>query len=76
MDSMKAQLLSAQSEADQNKLIPHYRLAILRSRGHAANLAEQLQREQVSGFITRILLCILLMLLSSLSSPQRLCANN
>eukprot|EP01034_Spumella_vulgaris_P036888 gene36888-45503_t len=46
MDTMKSQLAAAQSETDQNKLIPHYRLAIIRSRSYTANLLEQLKREQ------------------------------
>jgi len=50
---LESALATARVEADEmhreasvSKLIPHYRMAIVRSRAHAAMLAEQLQREQ------------------------------
>ena len=47
MDTMRVQVDEANREVAVNKLIPHYRLAILRSRTYACNLIEQLKREQV-----------------------------
>lgn len=43
---LKGQLAEAKKEAAASQLIPHYRLAIVRSRTYAANLLEQIKREQ------------------------------
>lgn len=48
IDHLRLQLVDANKEASINKLIPHYRLAIVRSRTYAANLLEQLNREKVA----------------------------
>lgn len=42
-----ADLEETQRESSATKLIPHYRLAIVRARAQASTFAEQLQREQV-----------------------------
>jgi len=46
IDSLKAELVEAKRESNASQLIPHYRLAIVRSRTYAANLLEQVKREQ------------------------------
>jgi len=42
----QSELEELQRESSASKLIPHYRLAIVRARAHATTLADQLQREQ------------------------------
>jgi len=49
----QAELQELQRESASSKLIPHYRLAIVRARAHATNLAEQLQRAQDDNRILR-----------------------
>lgn len=51
VESLKEQLVQAKREAAASQLIPHYRLAIVRSRTYAANLAEQVEREKVVGLL-------------------------
>lgn len=46
VQSLKDQLAEAKRESAASQLIPHYRLAIVRSRTYAANLMEQVKREQ------------------------------
>ena len=46
INSLKEQLAEANRESAASQLIPHYRLAIVRSRTYAANLVEQIKREQ------------------------------
>lgn len=46
VESLKSSLNDALRDCQASKLIPHYRLAIVRSRSYAANLLEQNQREQ------------------------------
>ena len=48
-----AELEELQRESAASKLIPHYRLAIVRARAHATNLADQLQRTQEDNRILR-----------------------
>jgi hypothetical protein len=42
----QSELEELQRESSASKLIPHYRLAIVRARAHATTLADQLQHEQ------------------------------
>lgn len=49
VQSLKAELNETKREAAASQLIPHYRLAILRSRTYATNLMEQVQREQATS---------------------------
>lgn len=48
-----AELEELKRESSVSKLIPHYRLAIVRARAHASALSEQLQREQQNNHILR-----------------------
>lgn len=43
----QADVEEAQRESSASRLIPHYRLAIVRARAQASTLAQQLEREQV-----------------------------
>eukprot|EP01038_Epipyxis_sp_PR26KG_P004237 gene4237-6014_t len=47
IEALKGELSEAHKDSVAVKLIPHYRLAIVRSRSYAANLLEQIKREQV-----------------------------
>jgi hypothetical protein len=49
VETMKVQLAESNRDASLNRLIPHYRLAIVRSRTYAANLLEQVKREQATS---------------------------
>jgi phosphoenolpyruvate-protein kinase (PTS system EI component) len=49
VNSLKEQLAESKRESAACQLIPHYRLAIVRSRSYAASLLEQIRREQVSS---------------------------
>eukprot|EP01032_Pedospumella_encystans_P014223 gene14223-16352_t len=49
VEALKVQLAEASRDASINRLIPHYRLAIVRSRTYAANLLEQVKREQATS---------------------------
>ncbi len=49
IDNLKAELAEAKRESNASQLIPHYRLAIVRSRTYAANLVEQIKREQATS---------------------------
>lgn len=53
VEALKAQLSAAQREASASQLIPHYRLAIVRAKSYAANLAEQIVREQATASALR-----------------------
>lgn len=46
IQSLKEQLAESKRESAASQLIPHYRLAIVRSRTYAANLLEQVKREK------------------------------
>lgn len=46
VESLKEQLVTAKRESAASQLIPHYRLAIIRSRTYAAALQEQIEREK------------------------------
>lgn len=48
IQKLKNTIQTIEQESMQAKLIPHYRLAILRARTHAANLMEQINKEKVS----------------------------
>ena len=49
----QAELQELQRESASSKLIPHYRLAIVRARAHATNLADQLQGAQEDNRVLR-----------------------
>eukprot|EP01031_Cornospumella_fuschlensis_P042565 gene42565-52010_t len=49
LESLKEQLASARRESAASQLIPHYRLAIIRSRTYAAALQEQIEREKATA---------------------------
>eukprot|EP01036_Dinobryon_divergens_P023805 gene23805-32194_t len=46
VSDLRMKLQESQRETSVNKLIPHYRLAIIRSKAYAANLQEQIKREK------------------------------
>ncbi|KAJ1427781.1 hypothetical protein B484DRAFT_397094, partial [Ochromonadaceae sp. CCMP2298] len=49
VDTLRTQVAQGARDASVSRLIPHYRLAIVRSRTYAANLLEQLRREQAAA---------------------------
>lgn len=49
VESLKEQLATSKRESAASQLIPHYRLAIIRSRTYAAALQEQIEREKATA---------------------------